>query len=232
MKHKKTHSAESKSRRTRNIAIALAGGLLALAAGWVMLRFSPRAYQPLPTENPEQVSPYLTHQLGPDFYNQVQLNEPFDLVIEQAGLNDMLGRNGWPQRFGEVTVFRPVVVFDKDLIYLMSRIEVYGFSSVLTLAARPQMDARGYVNFNIRSVRLGLVPITTIAARVAEKAVADSAAEFQDWPDLEAMFKAIVTNTFFEPTFDFGKQRIGLRSFSLEPGLLRLHLVPKTKAAQ
>lgn len=231
MKHKITHSAKSKSRRTRNIAIVLAVCLLAPAAGWVMLGFSPRAYQPLPTDHPEQVSPYLTHQLGPDFYNQVQLNEPFDLVIEQAGLNDIIGRNGWPQQFDEVTVFRPVIAFEKDFIYLMSRIEVYGFSSVLTVAARPEMDARGYLNFNIRSVRLGLVPITAIAARVAEKAVADSAAEFQDWPDLEVMFKAIVTNTFFEPTFDFGRQRVGLRSFSLEPGLLRLHLAPETKSA-
>ena len=112
----------------------------------------------------------------------------------------------------------------------MGQIEYRGFSSVLTIVARPVRDETGQVNLNIRSVWLGWVPVTKIAARVAEKAVADSGAAFRDWPEIEAMVQAIVNNSNFLATFDFGRQRIFLDDFELEAGLLRLRLRPENKA--
>jgi hypothetical protein len=232
MKSKKSNPVNSRFRGIRIAAIVAAFCLLVPAAVvWVLVGFSPRAYCPPPIEQPEQVSPYLTHKLGPDFYNQAQFYEPFELIVEQDGLNDIIGRDQWPRRFGEVTVFRPMIIFEKDTVYLMGRVEVYGISPVLTLAARPVMDERGRLNVNIRSVQLGLLPITRVAAHVAEKALADSAELFEDWPGLETVVKAIVGNEFFEPSFDFGKQRVTVKDFSLEPGQLRLYLVPQIKSA-
>jgi hypothetical protein len=201
MKSKKNNPVNSRFRGIRIAAIVVVFCLLVPAAVvWVLVGFSPRAYCPPPIEQPEQVSPYLTHKLG-------------------------------PRRFGEVTVFRPMIIFEKDTVYLMGRVEVYGISPVLTLAARPVMDERGRLNVNIRSVQLGLLPITRVAAHVAEKALADSAELFEDWPGLETVVKAIVGNEFFEPSFDFGKQRVTVKDFSLEPGQLRLYLVPQIKSA-
>lgn len=194
------------------------------------LRLSPRAYLPLAPDNPEEVSPYLTHKLGPDFFNQAQLYEPFELVIEQQGLNDIISRGDWPQQFGEVVASTPMIVFENGTIYLMSRISSYGMSSMLTITARPTQDEKGRVNMNILSVRLGLLPFTSIAARLAEKAVDDAADELADYPELKPILQALISNTSFEPVFCISKQRVWVRRFSLEPGLLRLQMVPENKA--
>jgi len=89
-------------------------------------------------ENPEEVSPYLTHRLAPDFYNGVQLNEPFEMVIEQDGVNDILSRGVWPQQFDEMTVGIPMVVFEAGTVHLMSRVDYYGATcKTLRNAAEP-----------------------------------------------------------------------------------------------
>jgi hypothetical protein len=218
------------SRKKRYIAITFAVCAAAVIMGWAVIRLSPRAYPPPAAVDPDEVSPYLTHRLGPDFFNQVQFNEPFELLVEQHGLNDILSRGVWPRHFGDVAVSTPVVLFEKGTVYLMSRIGYFGFSAVLTLTARPVMDAQGRLNMNIQSVRLGLLPITSLAARVAAKAVEDSAAELGEWPELEAPVRAIIANASFEPVFYFDKQRIWVQGFTLEAGQLRLRLAPENKA--
>lgn len=221
---------KSKSRRKRYIAIVPAVVILAAAVCWGLLRLSPRAYRPLTAQNPEEVSPYLTHQLGPEFFNQMQFNEPFDLAIDQAGLNDILSRGVWPQQAGDVLIGTPAVVFEEGKLHVMSRIGYYGLSSVATVTARPVMDEKGKLSLNIQSVRLGLIPITGLAARIAEKAVDDNAEEFRDWPDVEANVRAIIANVPFEPSFYFSDQKIWVKKVTLETGKLRLRLSPENKA--
>ena len=106
---------KSKSRRNIYIVVVCVVCALGLGGVWVLLGRSPRTYRPITAANPHEVSPYLTHKLGPDFYNQVQWNEPFELVIEQDGLNDILARQTWPQQFGDVAVAKPAVRFGKDV---------------------------------------------------------------------------------------------------------------------
>lgn len=230
MNRKKNSAGKSKSRWKLYIAIAVATVIGGLAGVWGLLHSSPPAYRPVAAENPEEVSPYLTHRLAPDFYNGVQLNEPFEMVIEQDGVNDILSRGVWPQQFDEMTVGIPMVVFEAGTVHLMSRVDYYGLSSVLTVTARPVMDERGRLNAHIQTVRLGLLPFTDIAVRIAEKAVRDSAGDFGDWPGVEVVLRAIVANEPIEPVFEFEKQRIWVQKVAVEPGRMRVRLSPENKA--
>jgi len=218
------------SRWKKNLAVTLAVFTGVAAVFFGVFRLSPRAYVPPVAENPDQISPYLTHTLGPEFFNQAQLLEPFDLDVQQHGLNDIVASGDWPQQFGELTASTPMFVFEKDTIFLMSQISYYGLSSTLTITARPLQDGQGRLNVNIQSVRLGLLPFTAIAAQIAQKAVADASDELAEVPELEPMLRAIITNTPFEPVFTLSEQRIWIRRFSLQPGLLKLHMVPENKA--
>lgn len=230
MNRKKNVARKSKSRWKLYIAIAAVIVIGGLAGFWGLLQLSPRAYRPVAVENPEEVSPYLTHRLAPDFYNGVQFNEPFEMVIDQDGVNDILSRGVWPQQFDEMTVGMPVMVFEDGTVHLMSRIDYYGLSSVLTVTARPVVDVRGRLNVHIQTVRLGLVPFTDVATRIAETAVRDSAADFDDWPGVEAVVRAIIANEAFEPVFEFDKQRIWVQQVAVEPGRLRVRLSPENRA--
>ncbi|MHC4929136.1 MAG: hypothetical protein ACYTFU_05580 [Planctomycetota bacterium] len=173
-------------------------GLSAITVGiltgiCILLWYTPRAYKPFQTENPEQVSLYLTHELGPKFFNQIQRNEPFELIIPQSGLNDIASRWEWPQQFGEMSFSDPYITFSNHSIFLMGTLTYKEVSSVITIIAIPVMDSDGKINLNIQSVRLGMVPVRALITKLAQKAFEDNRNSFEDDPKTEENIQAIIT---------------------------------------
>ncbi len=201
--------------------------LAALAGGGVFLcRWDPRAYRPQPVENPEQVSGYLTHELGPDFINQVQLDNPFDLIVRQDGLNDIISRGGWDGQFDDFAFTDPVIIFDTDTIYLMGTLDYKGLASVLTIIAAPQMNDEGLIHLNIRSIRLGMMPVTTLVKHLAQKAFRQSQGQFDD-PRTEEIIRAVIEGRPFEPVFEISDRPVRITDMTIDPGQLRLRFRPE-----
>ena len=223
----KTDTEKSKSRSSRwfwtpFIVVA------SLALGGIFLcRYTPTAYNPQPTANPEQVSPYLTHTLGPDFINQVQLDEPFELLVEQDGLNDIIRRQPWIEDFESFKYTDPVVLFDQDTIYLMGTLEYKGVSSVLTIIAFPQMGPEGKVSLNIGSIRLGILPVTKLVGFLSKKAFQQSRSCFEDEPQLEEIVRAIIHNEPFDPVFEISDHPVRITQATIEPKRLTLKFEPQ-----
>ncbi|MHC5161537.1 MAG: hypothetical protein ACYSO4_00210, partial [Planctomycetota bacterium] len=99
-------------------------GIGAVSAGiligiGILLWYTPRAYRPVLSQDTEQVSIYLTHELGPQFYNEVQKCEPFELVITQSGINEIISQEFQTQDFGDVSFSNPQVIFLDQSILLM-----------------------------------------------------------------------------------------------------------------
>lgn len=227
---KKTGSDQKKTHKSSIhlwfwIPLAIVG---TLAIGGVFLcRYTPRAYRPLHPVDRQEVSPYLTHQLGPDFYNQVQLDEPFELRVEQDGLNDIISRWPWPQEYGPITFSDPMIVFGDNAIFLMGTLEYKKVSSVLTMIAFPTMDENGQLCLNIRSVRLGVLPITKVAGAIADEAFQASREYFEGEPQLEQVVAGMVSNQPFDPVFQFSDQKARIKDFTLEKGLLIIQFEPE-----
>ena len=96
----------------------------------------PAAYAPVIPEDTNQASPYLVSQIGPYFYYHIQLDETFEMPIEQAGLNDIIARGDisafasfgdadiepieWPVDIGGPVVDVPAVQFIPDAINVMA----------------------------------------------------------------------------------------------------------------
>lgn len=202
--------------------------LLGLLCGFVILVwYSPSAYQPQVPKNPEQISLYLTHELGPAFVNQVQLNKPFDLVIEQKGLNDIISRQLWPQELGELSLADPVVYFLDDTIVLMGTLRYKEVSSVLSITALPEMNVQGQICMNIESIRLGMLPVTSFAAALVKSTIAENQDIFEGQEDLQNIVQALVNNEYFDPSFWFFDYRVRVTKFSLNTGVLKITLAPK-----
>jgi hypothetical protein len=205
-------------------------GLSAITVGiltgiCILLWYTPRAYKPFQTENPEQVSLYLTHELGPKFFNQIQRNGPFELVISQSGLNDIASRWEWPQQFGEMSFSDPYITFSNQSIFLMGTLTYKEVSSVITIIAIPAMDSDGKINLNIQSVRLGMVPIRAFITKLAQKAFENNRSSFEDDPKTEENIQAIIRNEPFDPIFSFPDHWVRITDFSIEEGELKLTLV-------
>ncbi|MHC5083094.1 MAG: hypothetical protein ACYTET_04045 [Planctomycetota bacterium] len=225
---KKTQSDKQKSHAMLWFWIPVAIVGFAAVSGVFLCSYTPRAYQPVQAANTDEVSPYLTHQLGPDFFNQVQLDDPFLLEVKQSGLNDITSRWEWPQQFGDLSFADPMIMFGDGSIYLMGTLKYKKIKSVVTIIALPYMDANQKVCLNIQSVRLGILPITSLAGKIAKIALADSDYMFEGEPDeLEHIVRGIVYNEPFEPVFAINDYKARIQEMSIEPGVLKLLFQPE-----
>lgn len=221
----KVHKKER--HRLRTIFLSAAAVVVVSAAvGLILAAYQPGRYQPRMPENPEIVSPYLTHRLGPDFYNQVQLDEPFELIVDQAGLNDIFSRLEWPMALDGVSVAMPTVHFGPGRITAMARMDFGGLSAVVTVLIRPALDEAGLLNLNIESVRLGALPVTPLAKALAEQLAREYLPEEEGWDAERQMVNAILSNRSFEPVVPVDQYTVRLEGLSIEKGRVRLRLAP------
>jgi len=224
-----TNKTVGKPHRLRTFFIGL-GFILASAAAVILylLGSMPTVYQPTQPPAQGQVSPYLTHKLGPDFFNRVQLDKPFELVIEQQGLNEIFASQcPEPQTYGGFSFSAAVAAFTTDAVVLMTTVGFKDASSVLSITAQPTMDGAGKLNLNITSVKLGAIPVTGLAKNLAQK-YADEYLLPSD-PELAPIVYGVLNNQPFEPVGNVSEYKIRLKKFALEQGKLTLLIEPVKK---
>ena len=225
-------NTKSNQKKSPSVAKSWLWGLSAIALGvlgglGILFWYTPSAYQPVEPENPEQVSVYLTHELGPEFFNQVQQNEAFELIIPQSGLNDIARQYPWPQQFGDVSISDPYVTFSDRSILLMGTLSYKGVSSVISITALPAMNPDGKIDMNIQSVRLGMMPVTTLVTKLAQKAFDENQWAFDGDPKAAENVQAIIRNEPFDPVFWLPDYWVRISDFTIEEGTLKLTLLPE-----
>ena len=227
MKQEKKQNKKDRHRLRNGMLVVLS--LVILGGGMVLTLTAhrPGKYKPAVPENPEVVSPYLTHELAPEFYNQVQLDRPFELAVDQAGLNDILSRGKWPMQFGELTLSMPTVLFGEGQITLMAEVDYNGLSAVVSLIMLPEIDEAGMLNLNIQTVYLGAMPITPLAQlatrNIASQYLPTSAEQANP---IKKIINAILSNQPFEPVLTIQEYTMRLEELILEDGRCRIFLVP------
>ncbi|MHC5138070.1 MAG: hypothetical protein ACYSN7_05890 [Planctomycetota bacterium] len=106
-----------------------------------------------------------------------------------------------------------------------------GVSSVISITALPTMEPDGKINLNIQSVRLGMVPVTTLVTKLAQKIFDDNRSSFEGDVKAEENVQAIIRNEPFDPIFLFSTEYceywVRVSKFSLRQGSLKLTLLPE-----
>ena len=223
----KTEQKCDNSRRRRWFWILPTAILCPAAAMMLLCNYTPLAYRPSAPQNSDQVSPYLTHTLGPDFFNNIQLDKPFELRVEQPGLNEILCTQFANSRFDGFSFTNPVIVFDTDTIYLMGTLNYMQIGSVVTIIAKPQMTDTGQINLNIQSIRMGVLPVTKLVTFLAQQAFEQSQDCFEGEEDIRLMTEAIIQNKPFDPVFELSDHTARITEFAVQPALLTLRFQPQ-----
>jgi uncharacterized protein YpmS len=194
----------------------------------VLLFYKPSYYKPVISNSGREESIYLTHELGPELYNGAQMQEPFDLVVTQEGINDIIAHRKWPQQFSGIMLSTPMVFFVADSVVLMGMISTDGTELVITITAYPKIDADGLLNLNVDSVKIGAVDITPLAAVLAKK-VCRAWFENKD-KDKDYLWNkiavSIVNGRPFEPVFKVEDKKVRVKKISLEQKKLTICFVP------
>lgn len=210
------------------LLIVAAAILVAAIVFFALLFHKPSYYKPLDYSNSREISVYLTNQLLPDFYNGVQLQEPFELVITQIGINDIVARFRWPREFSGVSFSSPMVFFAQDTIVLMGTVFMEGAEFVGTVTAQPQLDAEGLLNFNVVSVKIGAVDITpfagVVAKRICRQRYEDSNLDKKSlW---NKMIISLLNGQPFEPVFKIEDKKVQVEKITIEQKKLTIRFVP------
>lgn len=220
-----------KARSKKRVYLLLA--VLAVVLAIVIVVFAllfhrPFSYKPLDLTNSKQVSVYLTHELLPDLYNGVQYQEPFELVVTQSGINDIVARFNWPQQLSGVEFSAPMVFFAPDSIVLMGTVLLEGAEFVATVIAAPELDAEGLLNLQVVSVKLGAVDITPLAGvlakRICRQQFADKGINAEDlWAQ---MAESLLNGEPFEPVFEIVDKKVRVEKITIKQKKLIIRLVP------
>ena len=218
--------------RVRKLLFWLCIDLVVAVAVLVLLLYRPGRYDPagLESANPErgQVSSYLTHELSPQFYNGAQRGEPFDLVITQKGVNEIVAGWGWPVMSEGIMLYAPAVLFVPGSVVLMGTVNIKGVELVVSIELRPSINEHGLSNLSVAQVKIGAMNITPLAKIMAKRMYAQRiAAASADSKALYAKIAASLLNDEpFEPVFEVDDRKVRIEKITVHQEKITAHLVP------
>jgi len=221
----------SKKRR-RKLIILLAVDAAIAVIFFTLLLYTPGRYNPpRPTDNNE-VGQYLTHELLAELYNNAQYDEPFELVIEQAGINDAIARADWPVEFDEVLFETPQVFFVSEAILVMEPVKLKGLEFVITARISPLIDEQGLLHLKFETMKVGAMNLTPVARIIGQKmyehhiAMADI-----NTKDLRACIAAaLFAKTPFQPVLQMGRRKVQVERIDIEHSRLTIGFSPVSES--
>ena len=201
---------------------------------FALLLHKPVRYKPPEYTDDKLVSPYLTNILGPAIHNGAQRDEPFDLVVTQKGINEIIAWSEWPKEAEDVRFSAPVVFFAPESIELMGTANMKGVDLVISIVAKPRLDKEGLLNLHVAKVKIGAMNITPVARIIAKRMYAQRLATVPiDTEDLGAKIAGSLLNDEpFEPVFDIAdifeseNKKLRIEKITIQQEKLILRLVP------
>ncbi len=221
-----------KKARFKKLVIWLLVDLAVAAIIFALLLYRPGRYKPADLGSGSykrgQVSPYLTHDLGPVFNKGVQYREPFELLVTQKGINDIITRGNWPMESEGILLYAPAVLLVPGAVVLMGTADVKGVEFVVTIELEPKIDEQGLLNLHVGKVKVGAMNITPLVKMMAKKMYMQRINALD--VDTEAVQTKIAASLLndepFEPVFRIDDKKVRIEKITVAKEKLLLRLVP------
>jgi hypothetical protein len=217
-------------KRVRRTLYWFAAELAVLGMFLLFLTYRPRGYEPLMPDKSGRFSTFITHKLGPQYYNGMQLGEPFELTIDEDGLNDAITTGDWIMQINTDESSLPTVHFERDKAVVMASAYRGGMEFVATIEVKSWIDPQGKLNAKLESVKVGAVPMTAVAKTVAKKMYMEKIAGLPDDDIQVRLGKAILEDQACDAVFDLWGEKVRITRIDIQDKVLKLSLTPlKTK---
>ncbi len=206
--------------------------LIVVVVVFSLLKYKPSRYKPLDPLSQDyeqgQVSTYLTHQLAPQVYDGIQQGKPFEIIITQDGINDIISHANWPIQSGGMILDAPAALFVPGTVVLMGTAVLKGVGLVITIELEPKIDENGLINLHVSKVKVGAMNLTPLARLTAQKMYAERlAAADVDTKALQTKIVASLLNDEpFEPIFTVEGNKVRVESVVVDQRELKARLVP------
>ena len=229
-----TDSKIHKKSRRKKLVLWLLIDLAVVAVVFGLLIYRPGRYDPADFDSYNyeqgQVSPYLTHELSPNLYNNSQRGKPFDFVVTQDGINEIVAGLGWPKFSDGVMLYAPAVLFIPGSVVLMITANIKDVELIITIELEPIIDQQKMLNLHVEKLKVGAMNITPLARMMGKKMYAERLAMLP--VDTEALQTKIVASLLneeaFEPVFSVEDSKVRIEEITIQQGKLTAHLVPSS----
>ena len=194
----------------------------------ILMLHKPSDYHPPQTIEDKQVSKYLTHVISQDLYNGAQAGEPFDLVVTEEGIADVIARSGWPKQVGEALFSVPEVKFIPGIITIRGLVNINKVELFVVVEGTSFVDQQGLLYLHVTKVKIGAVSVTAFAKLVAGSIYNNESTRSQlDQDDWRArIMTALLLDEPFEPVFEIEGAKVRIDNVKIESGKLTIHFVP------
>lgn len=226
-----------KKSRRKKLILWLGIDLTVAAIVILLLHHAPARYRPAtpPPDDPNgrRVHPYISHELMPTLYNNSQDRKPFEMEVDEHSLNEAIAQARWREESGGIRLFSPAIAFVPGRVVLMATADIEGADFVVTVAIHPQILDDGRLNLIVESVKIGIIPITWAAKKLARdkyrEQVEAGGIDLEDWRTRIAA--SLLNEESFEPVFPVDDKWVRLTGIDIVQGRLaaRLVQVPKPK---
>jgi hypothetical protein len=208
--------------------LSTVGLLVTLTIISIFLLHKPSDYQPPQTIENGQVSKYLTHVISQDLYNGAQAGVPFDLVVTEEGIADVIARSAWPKQAGEALFSVPEVKFLPDSIVIRGLVDIDMVELFVVVEGTSYVDEQGLLYLHVTKVKIGAVSVTTVAKMIAGAIYnSESTSRQIDRDDWRArIMTALLLDEPFEPVFEIEDAEVRIDDVKIESGKLTIHFVP------
>jgi hypothetical protein len=208
--------------------------LIVLVVFLTLLLYKPDYYKPVLTANDDKVSKYLTHALMPQIYNGADSGKPFDVVILQDGIKDIIAHSEWPIYSSQAIISAPDVKITENGIFTVTKVTFSNVDFIVTIVLEPALDEEGLLNLNVTKVKVGAMNITPLVS-IAGKKMYDQRLESVpvDMEDIRTKIAAsIFTSEPFDPVFevkdifDDHNRQVRIQKITFQDEKLILGIVP------
>lgn len=209
-------------------AIVLSAGLiiLLLVLWFVDLFRTPPYYRPVkPIIEDGNMSQYLTNYILPQLLNKSQYGQPFDLVISEAGIKDIIARQIDADSLRRANLSDLSVAFRKGRIWLTAKTVYYGIDFFVTLVLRPYVDKEGYFILGTEmDTGRSRIPF---AGEAAKKEVIEGIVRFINNSKIGDFNETLLNNHKIEPVFSLNHRRHRIDKITVGDEELIIHFVPR-----
>ncbi len=234
---KEIHSTETdlkirKKARFKKLACWLLVDLAVAAIIFALLLYRPGRYKPVDfgsgSDKRKEVSPYLTNNLLPAIHNGSQYRKPFELVVTQKGINDIITRGSWPMESEGILLYAPAVLFVPGAVVLMGTVDVKGVELVVTIELEPKINEQGFLNLHVGKVKVGAMNITPLAKMMAKKMYIQriNALDIDTEAVQTKIAASLLNDEPFEPVFRIDDNKVRIEKITVAREKLLLRLVP------
>ncbi len=216
-----------KKKRLKKLICWLAIDLSVAFIIFALLLYKPGKYNPEFDESEEVSSSLL--KLYSVIHDKSQLKDPFEIVITQESLNDLLNLADWPMESEGVLLYSPAAIIDSNAVILMGTAELQSVEFIITIELQPKINEQEMMNIDVQAVKVGAINVTPLAKITAQQMYKQKLAEMGNldlytWQS--KLVASILAGEAMEPVFDIDNQEVKVKNIHIEQGKITLQLDP------